>query len=171
MSNKEYRSDLDVFVSRAAADKSDSKIEAQFYIVESFEGGSGGKIDFRATNDTVIAAEMERIQAQKKVALYLNSRVTLTETSKLIELAKSDIKSFSVVFRVSCRDQKTGKTLSAAAILADAVFLEIPIPVGGTPPSLKINLSLTNVRKVKRVGDEISAAVRNFRQKTENVAA
>ncbi len=171
MSNVVYKSDLDVFVSQPVPGKSEPKMDVYFYYVETFESGSGGKIDLNSTSDSTIAAEMERIQKGKTVTLYLNSRISLNQTSQLIDLSKSNIKIFSVVFRVISYDRKEKKTLSVTAIIADAVLSETPIPVGGTPPSLKIKLSLSNVRQVKRVGDEISASVRSFRQISEDVLA
>lgn len=171
MSNIVYRSDLDVFVSQTVPGTSELKTEAQFYFVETFESGAGGKVDLNSTNDSAIAAEMGRVQTTKTVTLYRNSKLTLTPTSKLIDLSKSNIKNFSIVFRVSSYDKKEGKTLSVTAILADAVFLETPIPVGGTPPSLKIKLSLSDVRQTKHVGDEINASARNFKSVRESVLA
>lgn len=171
MSNIEYRSDLDVFVSQSVPGKSESKMEAQLYFVETFESGAGGKIDLRTTNDSTIAAEIERIRTQGKVTIYLNSQITLTPTSKIIDLSKSGIKSFSVVFRVKGHDKKERKTVSVTAVMADAAFAETAIPVGGTPAAIKIKLILSDIRVNRYVGDQLNASARNFRQKTENVAA
>ena len=162
MANIEYRSDLDIFVNQPVPGKAEPKLEVQFYFVETFESGAGGKIDLKTTNDSAIAAEIDRIRTQQKVTIYLNSKITLTPTSKLIDLAKSGVKNFSVVFRVKGFDKKEKKTVSVTALMADAVFDETPIPVGGTPPALKIKLTLSNARANRYAGDELNAAARNF---------
>ena len=167
MSNVVYRSNLDVFVSKPAPGKSEPKMEVYFYEVETFENVAGGKIDLKATNDSAIAAEMERLQKGKIVTLYVNPRISLNPTSQLIDAAKSGVKDISVVFRVIARDQKAKKVLRVTALVGDAVLLEMPIPVGGTPPSLKVKLSLSNSRLGQYAGDQLNAS-RSVRQMSEN---
>ncbi len=171
MSNIEYRSDLDVFVEHPAAGQSKPKMDVQFYFVETFESGTGGKIDLRTINDSTIAAEIERVRTQKTITIHLDSKVWLDPPSKIIDLSKSGIKNFSIVFRVKGYDKKTRKLVSVTAVIADAVFAETPIPVGGTPPSLKMKLNLSNIRANKYVGDQLNVSARSFSQSRELVGA
>ena len=171
MSNTVYKSDLDVFVDYPVPGQSKPKMDVHFYFVETFESGAGGKIDLRTTNDSTIAAEIDRIGKQKTVTIYLNSKLELDPTSKIIDLAKSGIKNFTIVFRVKGYDKKTRKIVSVTAVIAEAAFAETPIPVGGTPPSLKIKLNLSNIRANKYVGDQLKVSARNFSQSRERVEA
>jgi hypothetical protein len=171
MSNAVYKSDLDVFVDYPVPGQSKTKMDVLFYFVETFENGAGGKIDLRTTNDSTIAAEIERIRKQKTITIYINSKLELDPTSKIIDLAKSGIKNFTIVFRVKGYDKKTRKIVSVTAIIAEASFVETPIPVGGTPPSLKIKLNMSNIRANKYVGDELKVSARTFSQSRELIEA
>ena len=152
MSDMKYEAPLDIFIHYPVNGSSDTKIELLHYDVDSFEvdGGAVRKINLTSTEEKVIDNELEDARTFKNITFYLKSS-RRASTSKLIDLAKSGVATFTTNLLVKVYKKSERKLLRVCNLIAKSSFIESPIPVGGTPPSMKIRLSLDNIELYRGV--------------------
>lgn len=138
MSALEYKANLDIYVHRAG-----EKVDHFNYRIESFEvdGGANRKIELGSTPEAVIDCEMSQARTYKNLVFYLKSN-RRHSTSKLIELFGSGVKTFNAYFYIYGYEKTQKRPARVKNLIAKSSFLEAPIPIGGTPPALKIKLGL-----------------------------
>src|SRR5215203_751292 len=142
MPSIEYMANVYIFIHRTGEAKTEKKIDLLRYYVHSFEvdGASAGKTILSRTNEAIVKARFEEIRTHGNVILYIKSSRE-EPTSKLIEAAKSGASGFTTSFGIrAVKDEEI--TLTATSVQAKGSFAETPIPVGGTPPMLKVKLNL-----------------------------
>ena len=142
----QYKAPLEIYVHHPVQGSTDTKLEWLQYDVHSFEvdGGAVRKIDLNSTDESVINNELEQARTYKNITLYMKSSKR-SSTSKLIDLSKSSVKSFNAYFYVRVYKKSEVKPLRVTNLIAKSSFIEMPTPVGDTPPSMKIRLSLDSI--------------------------
>ena len=152
MSNMQYKAPLEIFVHHPVPGGTETKIESLHYDVHSFEvdGGAVRKINLDSTDEPTINSELEQARTYKNITLYMKSGKRAS-TAKLIELFKSSVKSFNAYFYVNVYQKSEAKLLRVTNLIAKSSFLEAPIPVGDTPPALKIRLNLDSIELYRGV--------------------
>jgi hypothetical protein len=69
----------------------------------------------------------------------------------LIDLSKSGVANFTTNLLVKMYKKSERKLLRVCNLIAKSSFIEAPIPVGGTPPAMKIRLKLDRIELYRGV--------------------
>jgi hypothetical protein len=159
MSKIIYKAEMIIFVHHPDKEKPEGKrIEILRFPVQSFEvDGAGGKIDLASSDEQRIVCQFNQARAQKNIIFYLKQGKDMktdmyVPAAKIINLPKSEQKNFTVSFSV--RFIKGETTLRNVSLLSSANFSETPIPVGKTPPLLKMKLSFKSSELYNSVGGQ-----------------
>ena len=141
MATIEYRASLDLFVHHT-----DDRVEHFNYNVDNFEvdGGAVRKISLGSASEPLINNELEQARTHKNLIFYLKSN-NRHSTSKIIDLFKSGVKIFNAYFYIKGYEKAQKQPSRVKNLIAKSSFLEAPIPIGATPPSLKVKLSLNQI--------------------------